>query len=858
VSHGAAAAGIAAGGAAGRFPPARLVLMLAWRETRGAGRHFVGFLGCVALGVGALVAVLSVAAAMDRALGREARGLLGGDVELRSVRPLGPEVEAALAAEVAGGARATRLRELVGTARSPTRGTTLLVELKAVEAGYPLYGRLETAPAGPVTALLGARRVLVDPAVLDRLGIAVGEPLAIGDATFTIAGTVQKEPDRAAAVFTLGPRVLLSAAALDATGLVQHGSRIRHRALLRLPAGRDAGAARAALDAAIADPAVRVSTFDEAQPGLRRFFEQLTTYLRLVGLTGLLVGGIGVAAAIRAFLARKVATLAILRCVGAAGRTLAAIYLTQALALGALGSVAGAALGTAAQLALGDLLQPFVPLELDGRPSATAIATGLAAGLLATLLFALWPLLAARTVPPAILLRHPVAPAGPVRPRRPWVAGGAVAAGLAALALWQAGPLRVGAVFLGGVTAALGLLVALAWLARAAVVRLPRPRSLAWRQGLAGLTRPGSQAIGVTVALGVGVALLTAVALLERAFGGQLDLERQRAAPSFFFVDVQPDQAAAFRRTVGDVAGGAPPTLIPTVRARLTAINGAPVSRARWADRPDAWRVTREYVLTFAESPPAGTVITRGRWWTAAERGRAWISVEAEAARALGVDLGGTLTFDVQGVPVTGEVLSLRRVDWQSLGANFFVIFSPGPLEGAPVTYLATARVPPDADAPVQARVAAEFPNVTAIPLRDLLARVHGVLDRIAVAVRVVAGFVLAAGLTVMAEALAQTRAQRLYESVLLRTLGATRRRVACAFAVEYGCLGLLAGAGGVATGALIAAVVLRWVLDLPPRLDPGPLAAGLGGSAALAVAVGFLGSFRLLGRKPLPVLRRE
>lgn len=848
----------AAPGAADGAAPARLVLTLAWRETRGAWRHFVGFLGCIALGVGALVAVLSVAAALDRALAREARGLLGGDVELRSVRPFGPGVEAALAEQVARGARATRLRELVGTARSPARGTTLLVELKAVDAGYPLYGRLETAPAEPVTALLGPRRVLVDPAVLDRLGIAVGEPLAIGDATFTVAGTVRKEPDRAAAVFTLGPRVLLSAAALDATGLVQHGSRVRYRALLRLPAGGDAGAARAALDAAIADPAVRVSTLDEAQPGLRRFLEQLTTYLRLVGLTSLLVGGIGVAAAIRAFLARKVATLAILRCVGATGRTLTTIYLAQALALGALGSGAGAALGTAAQLALGDLLQPFVPLALDGRPSATAIATGLLAGLLATLLFALWPLLAARTVPPAILLRHPVAPAGPVRPGRPWLAGGTVAAGLAGLVLWQAGPLRVGAVFLGGVAATLGVLLALAWLARSAVVRLPRLGSLAWRQGLAGLVRPGSQAIGVTVALGVGVALLTAVALLERAFGGQLDLERRRAAPSFFFVDVQPDQAAAFRRAVGDLAGGPPPTLIPTVRARLTAINGAPVSRVRWAGRPDAWRVTREYVLTFADQPPAGTVITRGRWWTAAERGHAWISVEAEAARALGVDLGGTLTFDVQGVPVTGEVLSLRRVDWQSFGANFFVIFSPGPLEGAPVTYLATARVSPDADARVQARVAAEFPNVTAIPLRDLLGRVHGVLDRIAIAVRVVAVFVLAAGLTVMAEALAQTRAQRLYESVLLRTLGATRGRVARVFAVEYGCLGLVAGVGGVVAGALTAAVALRWVLDLPPRLDPGPLAAGLGGSVALAVAVGFLGSFRLLGRKPLPVLRRE
>jgi putative ABC transport system permease protein len=251
-------------------------------------------------------------------------------------------------------------------------------------------------------------------------------------------------------------------------------------------------------------------------------------------------------------------------------------------------------------------------------------------------------------------------------------------------------------------------------------------------------------------------------------------------------------------------------------------------------------------------------VVTRGRWWTPADGGRAWISVETETARALGVDLGGTLTFDIQGVQVSAEVLSLRKVDWQTLGANFFVIFSPGPLDGAPLAYLGTARVPPGADASVQERVAAAFPNVTAIPVRDVLQRVTGVLDRIAVAIRLVALFVLGAGLTVMAEALVQSRAQRLYESVLLRTIGATRGRVARAFAVEYGCLGLVAGLGGALTGGLTAWIVLRFVLEVPPVLEVAPLVAALAASVVLAVGVGFLGTFRLLGRKPLPVLRRE
>jgi putative ABC transport system permease protein len=485
------------------------------------------------------------------------------------------------------------------------------------------------------------------------------------------------------------------------------------------------------------------------------------------------------------------------------------------------------------------------------------VVTGLVAGGLATLLFALWPLLSARAIPPGILLRHPV-DAGRVRPRRPWATAGAVAGGLAALALWQAGPIRVGGIFIGAAAGALLVLAAAAWATRRLARAIPRPRSLAWRHGLHALTRPGSQTIGVTVALGIGVTLLTAVALLERGLTRQFDLERRREAPSFFFVDVQPDQAEAFRGTVAAIPGAAPPLLIPVVRARLGAINGEPITRARWAGRDDAWRFTREYVLTYADAPPANTVLTRGRWWSADDRGRAWVSVEAEAARALGVDVGGSLTFDVQGVPVTAEVLSLRKVDWQTLGANFFVIFSPGPLDGAPFAYLATARVPPGADAVVQERVAAAFPNVTAIPVRDVLERVTGVVDRIAIAVRLVALFVLGAGFTVMAEALAQSRAQRLYESVLLRALGASRGRVARAFAVEYGCLGLVAGLGGALTGALVAWLALRLVLDVPPTLEVTPLGVALLATVALAVGVGFLGTFRLLGRKPLPVLRGE
>jgi putative ABC transport system permease protein len=352
------------------------------------------------------------------------------------------------------------------------------------------------------------------------------------------------------------------------------------------------------------------------------------------------------------------------------------------------------------------------------------------------------------------------------------------------------------------------------------------------------------------------------VALLQSVLGRQIGHEQRREAPSFFFLDVQPDQREPFARLL-ERAAGTPPALTPVVRARLSAIDGERLTRAvverRRPRREEGWYFTREYVLTWAAEPPAGNLLLRGRWWTAAEAAAGpRVSVEEAAARHLGVDLGSRMTFDIQGVAVEAEVTSIRRVDWQSLTTNFFVVFSPGALEGAPATWVGTARVPAAAEPALQDAVVAAFPNVTAIPVRDVMERVGAVLGEIAVAVRLVALFTLGAGLVVMAGALAATRSQRLYESVVLRTLGATRGAVARAFAVEYGCLGAAAGVGGTALAAVLAWVVLRFVLDTPWRFEPVAMLLGVALTVALSVAIGFLTTFRLLGAKPLPVLRRE
>lgn len=830
---------------------------MAWRESRAAWRHFLAAFACVALGVGAIVGVGSFARNLDRTLGREARALLGGDLELRSARPLDAATGARLQGLVARGVAMTRVRELVGMARDPARGATTLVELKAVEDAYPLYGRLETDPARPVPALLGPDGALVEAALLARLGIRVGDPLLIGTGRFTVTGVLRKEPDRPAAIFTLGPRVLIAAAALDRTELVQLGSRVRYRALVRLPPAMEARATADALAQELGEPAVRITTADEAHPGLRRFFEQLTTYLGLVGLTSLLVGGIGVAASVRTFIRQKLAAIAILKVVGAGSGPLLLTYGLQALILGVLGSVAGVVLGVGVQALLVPLLTGFVPFEIDAAPSAVAIALGSMMGVLVTLLCALWPLLEIRRVRPALILRQAVEP--PRGGRRSWRAAIPLVAGLVALSLWQAGSLTVGAIFVGALAAAVLLLLAAGRILVTLARRFPRLPWLPGRHGLANLRRPGTDAATVVVALGLPVMLVSTVALLERSVGRQLDHERRREAPSFFFVDIHSDQVDAFVRTVNAADGGGAPVLTPVVRARLAAVNGQPVGAARRHGREEAWHLTREYVLTFADAPPPTNVITRGRWWTAAEAAaRPRISVEEGIAQRLAVDVGGTLAFDIQGVRIEAEVMSLRQVEWQSLSTNFFVIFSPGALDGAPVSYIATARVLPAVEAVVQDAVTARFPNVTAIPVRDVLDRILRVIEHIGFAIRAVALFVIGAGIVVMAGGLAQSRYQRLYESVLLRTLGASRGTVARAFAVEYACLGVVAGIGGVALAAVLAWLVLRFVLDVPWTFEPHALLAGVATALGLASLVGSLGTFRLLGQKPLSVLRRD
>lgn len=887
---------------------------MALRETRAAWRHFLYFFACVALGVGALVSVSLFAANVEQAVTKEARGLMGGDVEVRLSRMLSPSGLAVLRSLETRGIATTHVSELVAmtAAEGRTGGssgvTTQLVELKAVEAGYPFYGVVETEPPAPLLTLLASQPVeksgvavhgaLVQESFLIRMGLSVGDRIQIGQARFVITGVLKKETDRIISLFSLGPRVMISQEGLIVSELIKPGSRVRERYLLRVPKPAEPERILYELRGRLARERAHVMAYKDAQPQLRQFIDQFARYLGLIGLTALLVGGIGVAMTVQAFLREKLTTIAVLKALGADSSTVLQIYLAQTLLFGLIGSLAGAILGASLQGALPALLFHLFPLDLVSLPirgervTLLPVLKGIAAGLLATVLFTLWPLLRVREIRPGLILRREVelAESEDVRglagwrirlrqrwvwptDRLSWLAAIGMVFSLAGLAVWQARSFTIGLLFIGALAVAVVLLQSAAFCLVRGLAKVSSPRlkrSLVVRLGLANVYRPGSQAAGVLVAVGIGIMVIVAVALIERSLVRQLGETRLVGAPTFFFIDIQPDQKDAFQRLILDRATNSRLELTPLVRSRLHAINGGLINtdtlrkQEKEHGEGKTWYYTRDYVLTFLEEIPKDNVLTKGTWWSNPEmrrRGKVGVplvSVEEEAARNLGLDIGSIVAFDIQGSIVAAKVASLRRVNWSSFSTNFYMVLSPGSLEGAPFTYVATVRVSPAEEVPLQQAVVTAFPNVTAINIGDVLATFTHVLERLSLAIKAMALFCILAGGVVMAAALVTTRYRRLYESVLFTVLGATRGMIARSFATEYAVLGLVAGFIGVVLASLLSWAFLFFFTDLDWALEPKTLAAALALTVVLTLTVGFLTTFRILGQRPLAVLRRE
>ncbi|MBI3452326.1 MAG: FtsX-like permease family protein [Rhodospirillales bacterium] len=831
-----------------------LAIRLARRELRGGLKGFGVFLACLTLGVAAIASVGTLVAGVNEALKNDGQRLLGGDVELSFThRPATAEQKRF----IDDSGRVSTVIEMRAMARTDDRRT--LIELKAVDGEYPLLGAVRLAGNPDLTAVFARRDGLPGAAAerttLNRLGIGVGDRLSIGDATFVVRAVIENEPDRSANVLTLGPRVMIALGGLPATGLVQPGSLVRYQYRIMLADGIDPAGWIDGLKTRFPDAGWRIRSPSEAAPGVQRWIERIGLYLTLVGLTALLVGGVGVANAVASYLDGKTATIATLKCLGAPGHLVVQVYLVQIMVMAALGIGAGLALGALAPIVFGKLVASQLPVaaQVGFYPLPMAIAG--AFGLLTALTFSLWPLARAREVPPAALFRSLVAPSRRW-PRGAFVAGTAAAAGsLAALTVVTAADRPLAVSFVIGTLAAFALFRGAAWiiarLARSAShVRMP-----AMRLALANMHRPGSPTPGIVLSLGIGLTVLVMIALIQGNLARQIREQLPEIAPSFFFIDLQPDQTAAFDALMRDLPGVGEVKRVPALRGRIARIAGVPVEQANIA--PDAqWAIGSDRGLTYASELPAGARIVAGQWWPADYSGPPLVSFDGHIAKGMGLGLGDTITINVLGREIEARIANLRAIDWTTLGINFTLIFAPGTLEGAPHTFIATAEVAPEHEDAVERAVTERFANVSSIRVKTALAAVETMLSGIAAAARVTAAVTLVAGTLVLAGAIIATQRRRIYDAVVLKVLGARRRAILGALVVEFALLGAAAVAVAAAIGSIAAYLLMTRYMHIDFVFLPLTVAGTALATVAVVVAVGLAGTWRALGHKPAPLLR--
>jgi len=840
-----------------------LAFRLARRELRGGLRGFGVFLACLTIGVAAIAGIGSLAAAVDAGLKGDARTVLGGDVEFHLANRAASPDQRRFLSEAGTLSEVAQMRAMARTEDGARRS---LIELKAVDGAYPLYGAVGLEPALDLTAALAERDghwgVLVDPALLGRLGLEVGDRLRIGDASFTIRARLVKEPDFAGTIAIFGPHVLIGEGGLTAAGLVQPGVLLAHSYRLRLAPPQRPQDVEARAAAAFPEAGWRVRDAGNATPAIRRFLDRITLFLTLVGLTALLVGGVGIGNAVRSYLERKIGTIATLKCLGAPAALVFRLYFSQIMALAAGGILLGLAIGAAVPALAVRLLAGILPGTAEPGLYPVPLLIAALFGFLVTAAFSLWPLGRARDVPAASLFRDEVDPA-PRRPRLPYLLGIVfAAAALAATAIATAPDRRIAAWFVLGAAAALllfRLAGAAAMLAARGAGRLParwlRLRGL--RLAIANLHRPGAPTGSVVLSLGLGLTVLVAIALIEDNLLREVREALPEAAPSYFFIDIQPSQTTAFDRLMATTPGVTGAERVPSLRGRIARINGVPVEQAKVA--PGAqWAIRSERGLTYAATPPRGSHVVAGSWWPADYHGPPLISFDAELARGMGVGVGDTLTINLLGRDITARIANLRAIDWTSLGINFTIIFAPGTLEAAPQTHIATARAAPAAEDALERAVTDRFPNVSAIRVKEALAAVARILEQVGAAVRAMAAITLLSGALVLAGAIAAGHRRRVYDAVVLKVLGATRGDVGRAFLLEYGLLGLVTAVVAGAVGTLAAYVLLTRVMHSGFVFMPGAVIGTAALATLAALVIGFAGTWTALGAKAAPLLRNE
>lgn len=859
----------------------RAAFRIALRELRGGLHGFRIFVICLALGVAAIAAIGSVRAAVEGGLAREGAVILGGDAEIRfTYRFATPEEREwmeANAREVSevvdfrsmavhapqGGAGAAHApQDGAGFVHAPQDGAAerVLVQVKGVDALYPLYGEVELVGGRDFRAALGAGGdlpgLVAERVLVDRLGIAPGDVLRLGTQAFRLTGILAFEPDAAGTGFGFGPRVIVAREALEGSGLLGAGTIFESHYRLALAEGADLDRLRKSARSAMPDSGMRWRDARRAAPGVERFVERLSSFLILMGLAGLAVGGVGVGAAVRSYLEGKTGTIAVLKTLGATGRTVFAVYLVQVGIVAAIGIGTGLALGVAIPLVVGPAWVDRLPVPVVFGVYPRPLAEAALYGVLIAAIFTIWPLARARDLRAAALFRD-LATGAPGWPRRPYIAlvGGLVVllvvvavlfAGDGRLALWAAaGTIGVLALLYGAGRGVAGLARRL----RHSRVANGRP----WlRLAFGAVGGPAGETTSVVLSLGLGLAVLAAVGQIDWNLRQMLATELPERAPAYFFVDIQNDQRDGFLDVARAVPGVGEVETAPMLRAIVTGINGQPARKVAG----DHWVVRGDRGLSYAAAQPPGTVLTEGAWWPEDYAGPPLVSFAEEEAREIGIGVGDAITVNVLGREMTAEVANLRRVEFESLGINFVMVFDRASLVGAPHTHIATVYADEEAEATLLRAVGEAFPNVTAVGVRETIGRVAEALAGLTAATRWAAAVTLVTGLVVLVGAAAAGERLRTREAAVLKTLGATRLSILASFAARSALLGAAAGVVAIAAGALAGWAVTVFVMKTGYRFEPVSALLIVVGGAGLSLLAGLAFAIRPLGARPAEVLR--
>ena len=852
---------------------------MAWRDSRASRRRLVLFSLSIVFGIAALVALGSFSVSLAGAVRSQSKGLLGADLIISSRVPFSPAVQRHLDSLGGSQARGESFTSMLSFPGSG--GATHLVQVRAREGGFPFYGEFATEPvdavlrwreasagaAAPAASSGDAHVAILEDTLMNEFDVRVGDFVKLGNANFRVLGALKKIPGESIAVAMLAPRILIPLRAMPGLGLADPGSLLSHWEALRLPDGRDPEAVVQDMRANYAEERLSYDTVAGRERELGRAITNVDGFLSLVGFIALLLGSIGVASAVHVYVSRKRATVAVLRCLGASARQGFSVYLIQGFALGVLGAALGGILGVGVQSLFPALLKGLLPFTVDFSIAWSAVARGMGAGLVLCVLFTLLPLLAVRNVPPLEALRS--ADASLALPSRggfdPWraVVIAAIVASVAGFAIWQTRSIRLGLGFAGMLALSMGVLAGLAK-ATAWTARRGAPRRLPYvvRQGLANLHRPNNRTVLLILSLGLGTFLVLTLFLTRTSLLREIEFAGGGDRPNLLFFDIQDDQIEPLGRLL---ASRGSPILrqAPIVTMRIASIRGTPVAdllRDR-SERMPNWGLRREYRSTYRDRLNDVERIVAGQFTGRVAPGTRIvpISMEQGLAEEMRLKLGDEIDWDVQGVTVRSQVASLRAVEWRRLEPNFFVVFPEGVLDGAPKFHVAAVRAPTAAaSAGLQRAIVRDFPNVTAIDLALVLATVDGVLGKVSFVIEFMAFFTVATGLLVLACAVINGRYQRRLETVLLRTLGATRSQVARIQLVEYAVLGGLAASVGALLSLVASGLLARLVFRITPAAPPLAIILSVAGVSGLTLIVGRLADRGLLEQPPLEVLRAE